>query len=173
MIAGPRRNSLDLFNDDNGNVIETSQLIDETSPCYQQHTGIMNHIGDVVCAIIEDGDQFLIAQRPPNHPLAEKWEFPGGKVRQDESPSSAVKREILEELNTVIEVISPLTPNDHCYDHLSLTLIPFRCSIIEGYPSPQEHSRIAWVNAETATKYDFAAADIPILEEYLQIRRSR
>ncbi len=130
----------------------------------------MNHIGDVVCAIIEKDDLFLIAQRPDGHMLEKKWEFPGGKVASEESPHDAIKREIFEELNAVVKVNAALTPNNHSYDHLSLRLIPFRCSLIEGTPEPQEHSSIAWVNGETVKSYQFAGADIAILEEYLSIK---
>lgn len=130
----------------------------------------MKHIGDVVCAIIEKDGYFLIAQRPPGHPLEKKWEFPGGKVAIAELPEQAIKREIFEELNAVVEVKSALTPIIHAYDHVSLTLIPFRCFVIEGSPQPLEHSCIAWVNRETVKGYQLAEADIPILEEYLTIR---
>ncbi len=127
----------------------------------------VKHIGDVVCAIIEMDDHFLIAQRPPGHPLEKKWEFPGGKVTEGESPSDAIQREIFEELDIIVEVRSPLTPNRHSYEHLTLTLIPFRCFIVEGIPQPLEHSQIAWVNEKTVGDYELSDADIPILEEYL------
>ncbi len=130
----------------------------------------MNYIGDVVCAIIEKDGYFLIAQRPVGHPLARKWEFPGGKVADGESPHEAIKREILEELDVVVEVHAALTPNFHAYQHLSLTLVPFRCSITKGIAQPLEHSSIVWVNEQTVKKYQLAEADIPVLEEYLAVR---
>lgn len=130
----------------------------------------MNHIGDVVCAIIERDGYFLIAERPAGHPLAGKWEFPGGKITSGETPSEAIQREILEELDVVVEVHAALTPNFHAYEHLSLKLIPFRCSVRKGVPRPLEHSNLAWINGNTAKKYQFAEADIPILEEYLSER---
>jgi len=127
----------------------------------------MNHIGDVVCAIIEKDGYFLIAQRPVGHPLERKWEFPGGKVAGGESPREAIKREILEELDVVVEVHAALTASFHAYQHLSLTLMPFRCSITKGIAQPLEHSNIAWVNEKTVKEYQFAEADIAVLAEYL------
>lgn len=127
----------------------------------------MYHIGNVVCAIIEKNGHFLIAQRPVGHPLERKWEFPGGKVAGGESSREAIKREILEELDVIVEVHAALTPNFHAYQHLSLTLIPFRCSITKGVAQPLEHSSIAWVNEKTVKEYQFAEADIPVLAEYL------
>ena len=130
----------------------------------------MKHIGDVVCAIIERDGYFLIAQRPAGHPLEHKWEFPGGKVVDGESPHEAIQREILEELAVVVEVHAALTPSFHAYQHLSLTLIPFRCSIPKGIAQPLEHSSIAWVNEKTVKEYQFAEADIPVLAEYLAVK---
>lgn len=127
----------------------------------------MRDIGDVVCAIIENNNSFLIAQRPLGHSLENKWEFPGGKVLLGEDLRDAIRREIFEELNMVVEVHSQLTPNKHSYDHISLTLIPFRCFIISGSPQPIEHSQLAWVTKKSVEKYEFAEADIPILQEYL------
>ncbi|NNK95380.1 MAG: (deoxy)nucleoside triphosphate pyrophosphohydrolase [Desulfobacterales bacterium] len=130
-----------------------------------------NHIGEVVCAIIEDKGRFLIAQRPSDHQLANKWEFPGGKVGDGEASFEALEREINEELDLIVEIIDQLTPNDHSYPNFSLTLIPFRCSIIEGVPDPTEHQQIAWVTIDMIDSYEFSPADIPILNEYLSQRR--
>ncbi|MGW8158430.1 MAG: NUDIX domain-containing protein [Desulfoprunum sp.] len=99
----------------------------------------MKHFGDVVCAIIEQDDYFLIVQRPPGHPLELKCEFPESKVAPGESAENAIKREIFEELNAVIKIETSLSPYEHSYEHLSLNLIPFCCSIFEGSPEPLEH----------------------------------
>ena len=49
--------------------------------------------------IIVDENKILIAQRSnqKDHPL--KWEFPGGKIKVNENPIEALKREIKEELS--------------------------------------------------------------------------
>ncbi len=132
----------------------------------------MKDIGDVVCAIIERNGKFLVAQRPPGHLLAGKWEFPGGKVSIGESSIDAVKREIQEELHLDIYVHSPLTPNHHIYSNFSLNLIPFLCTIKSGKPKLTEHQRIAWVTSATIKDYEMSEADIPILNEYLSLRRT-
>lgn len=46
----------------------------------------------------------LCAQRGPDGNLAGLWEFPGGKVERDESPQSALEREIREELDCLVHV---------------------------------------------------------------------
>ena len=59
---------------------------------------------DVVGALIEAGDKFLVAQRNPDDRFASLWEFPGGKVEEKENKKEALKREITEELGIQIEV---------------------------------------------------------------------
>ena len=59
---------------------------------------------DVVAAIIKKGDHYLLAKRSKEKYMGLKWEFPGGKVEQNETFKDALSREILEELNVNIEI---------------------------------------------------------------------
>ncbi len=127
----------------------------------------MKHLGDVVCSIIERNGECLLAQRPAGKALAHKWEFPGGKVNPGEAEKDALKREIREELGIDIELHDRLTPRFHQYETFTINLIPYKCSINNGEPTPHEHSRIAWVDPKSAEVYDLADADKPILREYL------
>ena len=130
------------------------------------------HIGDVVCAIIEREERFLIARRSSGRHLAHKWEFPGGKVEPGESEVEALRRELREELGVTVEMIERLTPVEHRYPDRSLRLIAFRCKIIEGAPQAGEHEELRWIGIDEARDYDFPEADIPILAEYRLKRAS-
>lgn len=60
---------------------------------------------EVVAGIInhpDDPNRFLLAQRPYEKSLPGVWEFPGGKIRKDESKFNALKRELKEELHLVV-----------------------------------------------------------------------
>ena len=57
----------------------------------------------VVAAVIRDGDKIFATQRGYGD-LKGGWEFPGGKIEEGETPQEALKREIMEELDTEIEV---------------------------------------------------------------------
>ncbi|NTV17377.1 MAG: (deoxy)nucleoside triphosphate pyrophosphohydrolase [Chlorobiaceae bacterium] len=131
------------------------------------------HIGDVVCAIIEREGLFLIAQRPEGKSLASLWEFPGGKVNQNEPEEAALQRELQEELGVTVKIIQRLTPCFHAYRDFSLTLIPYRCLLHEEEPRALEHKALRWISLDETGLYNFPDADLPILEEYLaQIRSS-
>ena len=56
----------------------------------------------VVAAVIRDNDKIFATQRGYGD-LKGGWEFPGGKIEEGETPQEALKREIMEELDTEIE----------------------------------------------------------------------
>ena len=79
----------------------------------------------VTCAIIENEGKILIARRAADQKLAGKWEFPGGKVEDGESPEECLKRELEEEFGIQVEVGEFITSNNHHYDHISIELLAF------------------------------------------------
>lgn len=69
----------------------------------------------VVCAIIIKDGKILITQRSEFMSLPLKWEFPGGKLEDYESPEECLRRELKEELNINIHVLEKLVENKHDY----------------------------------------------------------
>lgn len=129
----------------------------------------------VVCAVIESAgcdDRILIARRGPAMSLAGKWEFPGGKIEAGEENEAALVREIYEELECSIEVLKPLTPCLHESDEVLIRLLPFKCSVVSGVPTPNEHSEIQWVKPVELGNFDWAPADLPIIAELSQAQHS-
>jgi 8-oxo-dGTP diphosphatase len=100
------------------------------------------------------------------HPL--KWEFPGGKIEEGETAEACLKREILEELGVEIEVLERLPSNFHLYSNLELELIPFRCSLQTFEIDLLEHTRVLWLPVEELKDLDWAEADIPIVNHYIE-----
>ncbi|MFO7720819.1 MAG: (deoxy)nucleoside triphosphate pyrophosphohydrolase [Gillisia sp.] len=122
----------------------------------------------VTCAIIEKDGLVLCAQRSEKMNLPLKWEFPGGKVEGDESLETCLKREIKEELGVEIEVLEQLPSNFHIYSNLKLELIPFRCSLQTFEIDLLEHLQILWLSIEKLQDLDWAEADVPIVNHYIQ-----
>lgn len=119
----------------------------------------------VVCAIIEFEDKILIAQRSETMSLPLKWEFPGGKIEEDENKEEALEREIYEELKMKVKVNEALTSVEHHYPDFSITLYPFLCEVKSNEFVKTEHKEIKWEKKENLHRYDWAAAVIPIVEE--------
>ena len=123
----------------------------------------------VACAIIEGPDGILCAQRSASMSLPLAWEFPGGKIEVGETAEVALIREIREELQVEVIVGRALPFSDHAYvaDRI-IRLFPFVCRLADGaLPVPGEHAAMRWVKAEALRDLDWAAADVPVLEGYL------
>jgi A/G-specific adenine glycosylase len=98
----------------------------------------------VSSAIIQRGEQVLIAQRPPHGLLGSLWEFPGGKVEPGEDLVSALKREIREELGIDVEVGSAYGVYKHAYTHFRVTLHAFLCKLNGSQLHNIYHTEFTW-----------------------------
>lgn len=129
----------------------------------------MKKLIKVVAAIIENEDQeILCALRSPIMALPNMWEFPGGKVEANEDIFSALEREIDEELNCKIETFKEVfNDNTHEYETFIINLISIKCSVVDGIPTPSEHSKLIWLKRENLDSLKWAPADIPAVEQLI------
>lgn len=121
----------------------------------------------VACAIIENLDKILVAQRSESMNLSLKWEFPGGKV---ESPEDCIKREIDEELEVKIIIQERLNSSVCEYEDKTIELIPFVCKLNGGILKVKEHKKIIWEEPYKLKALDWAKADKPIYKEYIKYK---
>lgn len=122
----------------------------------------------VTCAIIENNGKILCAQRSDKMDLPKKWEFPGGKVK-NETLEECLRREIKEELGVEIQVLEQLPSNQHNYSKSKIIeLIPFRCTLQTFEIVLLEHSKLEWLPIEKLKTLDWAEADIPIVNYYIK-----
>lgn len=124
----------------------------------------------VTCAIIERDGFILAAQRSTAMSLPLKWEFPGGKINDGESPQECLRREVVEEMGIRISVEHALPLHTHNYPAFTVTLYPFICAIESGVITLHEHAAIAWLLPEKLPSLDWAEADLPVIETYLSLR---
>ena len=120
----------------------------------------------VSCAvIINQQNKVLAVQRSEKMSMPLKWEFPGGKIEAGESPEYALIREIKEELDVQIELVSSLTPTRHDYGKFQIRLVPFLAKIKSGRIVLNEHNKMLWIKQSELSSLDWAAADVPIVKE--------
>ena len=124
----------------------------------------------VACAIIEEDGLVLAAQRSETMSMPLKWEFPGGKIEDGESATECLQRELLEELGIVVSICKQLPTASHLYDDFAISLYPFICSLERGDITLHEHRAITWVPPECMLHLEWAAADLPVIDSYLQSR---
>ena len=114
---------------------------------------------DVVAAIIKKGDHYLLAKRSKEKYMGLKWEFPGGKVEQNETFKDALSREILEELNVNIEIHNKVAGERYQDEEINIVLHYYLCSLIDTNIVLSEHEAIEWVKKQDFSKYEFVPGD--------------
>jgi 8-oxo-dGTP diphosphatase len=112
----------------------------------------------VVAAVIQHGDRFLVTRRQDGVHLAGLWEFPGGKVGRDESHADALRREIVEELDSDVIVRDLVLETTHAYPDRTVTLFFYRCDLL-GEPTPMVGQEMEWVAREELSSLLFPPAD--------------
>lgn len=120
----------------------------------------------VVAAVIERADRrLLIGQRRQMDTSPLKWEFPGGKVEEGETPEAALARELKEELGTTLRKCVPIGRVVHKYAETSedLEILFFAVDIFEAELVPRTFEKIAWVLPKELGDYDFLAANVGLV----------
>ena len=91
------------------------------------------------------------------------WEFPGGKIENNESVLDALKRELFEEIGIALTHASPLIRIQHDYDDKTVLLDVWQVDDFTGEPFGKEGQATCWIRQDELPMYDFPAANIPIL----------
>ena len=120
----------------------------------------------VVGAAILRGDTCLVAQRGKEMSLPLKWEFPGGKVKDHESPRVALEREIVEEFGVEARVYERIGQGVSEVDWRRIWLEVFRAEIVSDDLVLHEHEAIRWVSVAEIEDLDWAEADVPVMVKF-------
>tara|TARA_B100000579_G_scaffold381801_1_gene350570 strand:- start:41 stop:412 length:372 start_codon:yes stop_codon:yes gene_type:complete len=118
---------------------------------------------NVVAAVIRKNNKYLIVQRNRKKHLGLKWEFPGGKVKENETFEEALLREIKEELNIIINLHDKITEEKYKDEKIDILLHYYLCTQVGGTIQLIEHEDLAWVEKKDFKNYDFAEGDKNIL----------
>lgn len=118
---------------------------------------------EVVAALIWNGGQFLICQRPPHKSRPMQWEFPGGKLEPGETPQQALVRECQEELAITIQVGEICGDLIYAYPDITIHLTLYHAAIAAGTPQMLEHQDLRWINRAELPRFRFCPADTELL----------
>ena len=120
----------------------------------------------VVAGLIFQNDKLLICQRPnfKDHPL--KWEFPGGKIKNDETNEEALIREINEELSIKIINCEELISYNFYYKDLNkwVFIYFYLVNNFSGKVLNNFHRELKWIEIKDIREYDFLEGDLKIID---------
>jgi 8-oxo-dGTP diphosphatase len=124
---------------------------------------------EIAVAVVERDGEFLIGLRGEGTPLAGKWEFPGGKIGEGESPEDAARRECWEETGVAVRITGSYPTTTFDYPHASLR-IHFLAAEPIDVPAHMPQ-RFMWVPRAELGEYEFPPANAEVLR-LLKARKS-
>lgn len=120
---------------------------------------------EVVAAVIFDEQGRIFATQRGYGEWKDWWEFPGGKIEPGETPQQALRREIREELDAVIEVGELLRTIDYDYPTFHLTMHCFKCRLANGHLTLLEHEAAKWLTPSDLQSVRWLPADEEIIQD--------
>ena len=121
----------------------------------------------VVAAVIkaenEKGQPIIFATQRGYGDLKGGWEFPGGKIEEGETPQEALKREIMEELDTEISVGDLIDTIEYDYPTFHLSMDCFWCQIVKGDLVLKEHEAAKWLSKDELDSVVWLPADVTLI----------
>lgn len=122
-------------------------------------------VAAVIKAVDADGQQIIFATQRGYGDFKDMWEFPGGKIEPGETPQQALKREIMEELDTEIEIGELIQTVEYDYPEFHLSMDCFWSTIISGDLVLREHEAAKWLTKESLGSVDWLPADLELVEK--------
>jgi 8-oxo-dGTP diphosphatase len=119
----------------------------------------------VIRAINESGELIIFATQRGYGDFKDGWEFPGGKIEEGETPQEALKREILEELDTEISVGELLDTIEYDYPTFHLSMDCFWSEIVKGDLALKEHEAAKWLRKHELDDVEWLPADITLISK--------
>ena len=126
---------------------------------------VIRVVAAVIKAANEQGDPMIFATQRGYGDLKGGWEFPGGKIEEGETPKEALKREIMEELDTEIKVGKLIDTIEYDYPTFHLSMDCFWCEIVKGELVLKEHEAARWLTREQLGEVEWLPADVTLIEK--------
>ena len=126
-------------------------------------------VAAVIKAIDENGEPIIFATQRGYGEFKGGWEFPGGKIEEGETPQEALKREILEELDTEISVGELIDTIEYDYSTFHLSMDCFWCEMVKGDLVLKEHEAAKWLTKDQLDFVEWLPADIEIVNKLPRI----
>lgn len=122
-------------------------------------------VAAVIKAVNENNEPIIFATQRGYGEFKGGWEFQGGKIEAGETPKKALKREIMEELDTEISVGELIDTIEYDYPEFHLSMDCFWCEMVSGDLVLKEHEAAKWLDKEMLYSVDWLPADVRLIEK--------
>ena len=122
-------------------------------------------VAAIIKAVNENGETIIFATQRGYGDFKGGWEFPGGKTESGETPQEALKREIIEELDTEVSVGELMDTVEYDYPQFHLSMDCFWCQIVRGNLVLKEHEAARWLTKDELNNVEWFPADITLIEK--------
>ena len=122
-------------------------------------------VAAIIKAVNDNGEPIVFATQRGYGDLKGGWEFPGGKIEEGETPWEALKREIMEELETEITVGELIDTIEYDYPTFHLSMDCFLAEIVSGDLVLTEHAAAKWLTKEELDSVEWLPADITLIDK--------
>ena len=126
-------------------------------------------VAAVIKVVKEDGRTMIFATQRGYGEFKGGWEFPGGKIEAGETPQEALKREIMEELDTEVSVGEWIETVEYDYPGFHLSMDCFWCEIVKGDLVLKEHEAARWLTREKLTDVEWLPADVAVVKKIEEV----
>ena len=120
-------------------------------------------VAAVIKAVNKNGEDIIFATQRGYGEFKDGWEFPGGKIEEGETPQEALKREIMEELDTEITVGELIDTIEYDYPTFHLSMDCFWCEVVKGELVLKEAEAAKWLKKDELDKVDWLPADVELI----------
>lgn len=122
-------------------------------------------VAAIIKAVNENGETIIFATQRGYGDFKGGWEFPGGKIESGETPQEALKREIIEELDTEVSVGELMDTVEYDYPQFHLSMDCFWCQIVRGNLVLKEREAARWLTKDELNNVEWLPADITLIEK--------
>lgn len=122
-------------------------------------------VAAVIRAVNNENKPVIFATKRGYGEFKGGWEFPGGKIESGETPQQALKREIIEELDTEIAVGELIDTIEYDYPDFHLSMDCFWCEVVRGELILKEAEDAKWLTKEHLADVEWLPADVTLIEK--------